>query len=331
MSPEGKFVEAEIELRTNPVSLKQCRIAFSRAGEHEPGVDRLPAPPPDAKDSEKCPFCRPQIFKSTPRLIPEIAEEGILTRGKSILFPNMFPYGSYSAVAVFDEIHFVEIGDSDIQTYADGFANCAEYLKRVVDNDHEVIYTAITQNHLPSSGGSLLHPHLQIQADRIASNHHRLLTERAEEHYRSTGLHLFSDYAKHEIREEKRYIGNTGPWEWMAAFAPEGFFELWGIFPGVTSVRELAYENWKHLACGVLNAQRFYRSLNRNGYNLGILSIENEASMVELRVVMLVRSNYAPWTRNDRTGFELMLGDMATFLAPEKTAELARPFWNDAS
>ena len=42
---------------------------------------------------------------------------------------------------------------------------------------------------------------------------------------------------------------------------------------------------------------------------------------------MLVRSNYAPWVRSDHTGFEVMLGDMATFNAPEETARLARTFW----
>jgi UDPglucose--hexose-1-phosphate uridylyltransferase len=42
---------------------------------------------------------------------------------------------------------------------------------------------------------------------------------------------------------------------------------------------------------------------------------------------MVVRSNYAPWIRSDHTGFEVMLGDMATFTAPEETAQLARAFW----
>ncbi|MBN2613337.1 MAG: hypothetical protein JXB00_17420 [Bacteroidales bacterium] len=47
-----------------------------------------------------------------------------------------------------------------------------------------------------------------------------------------------------------------------------------------------------------------------------------------MRVVLLAKSNYAPWTRNDHTGFEIALGDMTTFVAPEKTAEFARPFWD---
>jgi hypothetical protein len=50
---------------------------------------------------------------------------------------------------------------------------------------------------------------------------------------------------------------------------------------------------------------------------------------LELRVVMIVRSNYAAWVRSDHTGFEVMLGDMATFTAPEETAQIARPFWTD--
>lgn len=56
-------------------------------------------------------------------------------------------------------------------------------------------------------------------------------------------------------------------------------------------------------------------------------SPEDPKSYLEVRVVLIVRPNYAPWVRNDHTGFELMLGDMATFTQPEKTAEMARPFW----
>ncbi len=50
--------------------------------------------------------------------------------------------------------------------------------------------------------------------------------------------------------------------------------------------------------------------------------------MLELRVVWVVRSNYTARVHSDHTGFEVMLGDMATFTAPEETAKMARPFWN---
>jgi hypothetical protein len=86
-------------------------------------------------------------------------------------------------------------------------------------------------------------------------------------------------------------------------------------------------KHWQTLAEGVLNTQNFYRNLGRNGYNFGLLLLENDSDDLELRAVLTVRSNYAPWVRSDFTGFEVMLGDMATFTAPEITAERARVFW----
>jgi UDPglucose--hexose-1-phosphate uridylyltransferase len=89
--------------------------------------------------------------------------------------------------------------------------------------------------------------------------------------------------------------------------------------------------NWwsVRLKSAPIRIQQFYRSLNRNGYNMGLLSVETPSSRLELRLVITVRSNYAPWVRSDHTGFEVMLGDMTTFVAPEQTAEWARPFFVD--
>jgi hypothetical protein len=42
---------------------------------------------------------------------------------------------------------------------------------------------------------------------------------------------------------------------------------------------------------------------------------------------MMVRSNYAPWVRNDHTGFEVMLGDMTTFVLPEDIGSAAKKFF----
>jgi galactose-1-phosphate uridylyltransferase len=258
-----------------------------------------------------------------------LSSSGRRAVGRSVLFPNLYPYGRYSAVSIFDDQHFVEIGDASVQSYADSLVNCAGYLTSILDTDPEAIYTAITQNHLPSAGGSLVHPHLQVNADRIPANQQRFLERRCREFFERRNAYLFSTYLDREIQEGTRYIGRTGDWQWMAAFAPEGFFEIWGILPGATSIRTVASGQWVALAEGVTRIQKFYRGINRNGYNLGLLSTESPASPVELRTRMVVRSNFAPWVRSDYTGFEVMLGDMTTFIAPERTAELARPFFRD--
>lgn len=327
IDPSGEFVEKEIEIRTHPISGRTCRVAFSRINEKDPGNETLPAPPSDRDLREDCPFCQPQVVSKTPQMRRELAPEGRLFEGDSILFPNLFPYGSYSAVSLFSDDHFVEIGTASLSSYTDSFVNCRSYLAKVRQHDTTARYMAITQNHLPSAGGSLLHPHLQINADRIASNHHRFLLQRANEFYEQHRSHLFSTYLTHERDEGRRYIGRTGNWEWAAAFAPEGFFEIWGILPGVFSLLEVDTTAWQELARGVLNIQRYYRSIGRNGYNLGLLCDASPSSRLELRTVILVRSNYAPWARNDITGFEVMLGDMTTFTAPEQTAAGAGAFF----
>ncbi len=328
IDPSGTVAERIIEIRTNPITGRTCRISFSRIGEKEPETESLPQPPPDADRTAQCPFCKPQVSDRTPRLHPDLSSVGRLAQGDSLLFPNLFPYGSYSAVSLFDNTHFVEIGNVTAASYADSFLNCSRYLAKIKNQDPEAVYTAITQNHLPSAGGSLLHPHLQINADRLPANHQRILLQRANGYHQQSGNYLFSNYLEHEIAEGSRYIGTTGLWQWVAAFAPEGFFEIWGILPQKTSLQQVTASDWQDLARGILNVQRFYRSLCRNGYNLGLLSVETPSSRLELRTVIMVRSNYAPWVRSDHTGFEVMLGDMTTFSAPEQTAKRAGSFFS---
>ena len=187
IEPSGQPVERRIEIRTSPVTGRTCRIAYSRVNEKETGTEVLPPPPPDAADTGGCPFCLPQVHSRTPRIHPDLASEGRLRRGASLLFPNLFPYGSYSAVSLFDNRHFVEIGTASLQSYTDSFVNCSCYLQRVLQHDPQATYQAITQNHLPSAGGSLVHPHLQINADRACTNHHRFLLQRTDQFYRRTG------------------------------------------------------------------------------------------------------------------------------------------------
>jgi galactose-1-phosphate uridylyltransferase len=327
IDPSGNIAAHQIEIRTHPITGRTCRISFSRIEEKEPATGSMPQPPPDADQTDTCPFCRPQVHSHTPRLHPDLAPAGRLTRGDSILFPNLFPYGSYSAVSLFDNAHFVEIGKATVASYANSFMNCSQYLAHIRQYDPEAVYMAITQNHLPSAGGSLIHPHLQINADRLAANYQRALLKRANDFFQNSGNYLFASYLDHEIADGSRQIGTTGAWEWLAAFAPEGFYEIWGILPYKTSFQQLSESDWQDLARGILRVQRFYRQLCRNGYNLGILAVEMPSSRLELRIVIMVRSNYAPWVRSDHTGFEMMLGDMTTFNAPEQTAEQARPFF----
>ncbi len=324
----GKPLERVQQVRTDPVTLKQCRITLSRALENERGTEKLYQPPEVDLDESKCPFCTENLESMTPCLNQLISQNKRLKNNKSILFPNLFPYTEWSAVSLFDNNHHVEIGTASLTSYRDSFVNCSDYLARVKKADPEAIFMSITQNHLPGAGGSLVHPHLQVHAAKQITNNHSLLKRRAGEYAARYNKCLLSDLLGAEKEAGARYIGSTGTWEWTAAFAPSGFYEVWGI--AVTESSLLVSEKeqvWQDLAEGVLNTQRFYMSLNRNSYNLTLLSIEDEHDIFCLKVSLTARSSYAPWVRNDFTGFELASGEMATFTLPESVAEMAREFW----
>jgi UDPglucose--hexose-1-phosphate uridylyltransferase len=324
----GTPLERVQQVRTDPVTLKQCRITPSRALEKERGTEKLYQPPDIDLNESKCPFCPGNLESMTPCLKQQIYEGKRLKNNKSILFPNLFPYTEWSAVSLFDENHHVEIGTASSGSYRDSFINCSDYLTRVKKADPEAIFMSIIQNHLPGAGGSLIHPHLQVHAARQVSNNHRVLKQRAQEYALQYNECILSDLLLAEKEVGERHIGRTGTWEWLAAFAPSGFYEIWGIAASESSLRIPEKEEvWQDLADGVLNTQKFYKSLNRNAYNLSLISIEDGQNIPCLKVSLTARSSYAPWVRSDFSGFEIASGEMATFTFPESIAAMAREFW----
>jgi len=328
MDTSGRRIKRDLEIRTDPISLRTCRILPSRAMEKERGQEGQPAFPDADLDRKKCPFCQENLTSMTPCLLPEISSSPRLTYNKSVLFPNLFPYTEWSAVSLFDDTHYVEIGSAELNSYRDSFINCANYLSRVKQFDPEAVYMSITQNHLPGAGGSLVHPHLQVHASKSGSNNHLILEKRANAYQARYGKCIISDLLTAEKRTGKRYIGTTGTWEWMAAFAPSGFYEIWGISRHASSLLVPDQKDlWQDLAQGVLNVQQFYKSLNRNSYNLALISIENEKNIPCLKVSITARSNFAPWVRSDFTGFDIASGEMATFTRPEAVKSMAEKYW----
>ena len=324
----GKKIERRIEIRKDPVYLKQSRITFSRSKEKERGIEKFYSPPDFDMNREKCPFCSENIKETTPILSEKLNLPDRLVYKNSVLFPNLFPYTEWSGVSIFDDIHYVEMGTASIESYRDCLINCSHYLSEVKKTDSQSVFMAITQNYLPAAGGSLIHPHLQVHATKIISENHRIIKKRTENHKNKFGSDLFSDYLKFEKKIGLRYIGSTGLWEWTAAFAPRGFYEIWGICPGTSSLLEFKnHKLWEDLAKGILNTQKFYKSINRNSCNFTIISIEDGKNIPELQISIIARSGYAPWVRSDITGFEFAFNEMATFTPPENTAENARLFW----
>jgi len=166
--PRANFALTDFPLEIRVCPLTGCRTRFTPvrikgANLHE---DEWPDVEPAVRESRVgCPFCPAAHAQALSTLDETRFGAKLWRRNQSVLFPNLAPYGPYSAVTILGDEHYTEVGAFDPARYVDAFLLSRDYLRRVYELDGTVRYGAITQNQLPASGGTIVHPHLQVQAD----------------------------------------------------------------------------------------------------------------------------------------------------------------------
>ncbi len=308
------------EIRTDPLTGRTVRITPVRTG--EPPID-FSDPPYRAhvqQSAGTCPFCPGRVLEATPRFVPEIIPTGRFAFGESILFPNLSPYGRHSAVSTFSSAHFIEIGQFTERLYRDTLINARQYIARVFDVDPAVRYAAVTQNYLPSSGGTLIHPHLQVNLFVTPTNYLREIAHCSASFLERTGRPFWTELIEEEEARGERFIARTGDIAWMAPFAPQGQKEVWAVFGERSDFRDISDDELSALARGILAVEEYWRDAGNNGFNLGIYSLAGRHESYRMLVRMLVRTRFVPYARNDQSYFEVILGEAATDELPEKIA-----------
>ena len=175
LDPKEGFTRKSIslELRRDDLTGHRSRILPYRRKYPEVVI------PPEMLEASKkvCPFCAEQISSSTPKLLPEIASEGRIRRGRAWLFPNAFPYARYNWVIVFGEEHFLYPDQFSVEMLRDGFLAAQEGIQRIGKSQPEFQYSSINWNYLPSSGAGLFHPHIQILVEDVPTASHKEVLE----------------------------------------------------------------------------------------------------------------------------------------------------------
>ncbi|MHC3439720.1 hypothetical protein ACYJ1Y_16910 [Natrialbaceae archaeon A-gly3] len=267
----------EIEFREDPLTGEHVRIVpevFPRT-EEEPDISEF------VSDDEGCFFCPDMVEEATPEY-PDFVGVDRGSVGAATSFPNLFPYGKHSNVVVLTEDHFRPIGEFTSELLADGLECALEYVHAVRDHE-EAAFASINMNLLPSSGSSVVHPHLQTIVDDHGTNEARRRVRREQEYYDEHGRRYWTDLLAEECDGE-RHVGSTGDVEWIAPFAPTG---QWHV-AGVTDVTEMpAPEDdvVTDIAAGLANVLEYYSSLGLNAHNFGVHVNEGEASPVVVDVV----------------------------------------------
>ena len=300
-----------VEVRRDPLTGHSARI--------------LPAgsfPPPARQDLEQlgaetqdaCPFCAERINEQTPRFPPDLWPEGRIRAGEAVLFPNLVPYAKWSSVSVYSpERHLLPLPDLTPPLVADNLRTQRDFGRAVLARDAAASWISVNANHLPPSGSSILHPHLQGSVNPLPTTMQRLLAAVPPEQMRA--------YVAAERDEGTRFVASFDGIDWLASFAPLGPAEICAFVGGAGSPHELEDARLDELARGISAVLRVYDALGFQSFNLALYGVPGAEKLL-LRLV--ARAYFGAAERSDAMWSERLQWEAATDLAPEHVAELAR-------
>ena len=327
-----ELTDVESEIRYDPLTGETGRIChFSLSS----------LPPADISDlieatQTNCPFCPDAVHKVTPRYPAEIVADGRMTQGGAVLFPNMFPYDDVSAIAVVSEQHHLPTDDLPAQAVIDGMTLARNFLANVEQgfgSGSPASWPLVNWNHMPPSGGSQWHPHMQVIHTRTPTNRQRRLMSAEADWYQTHGTTWLTDLLKAEEAAGDRWIGRSasGAVNWLAPFVPTGMLgDCMAVFPERHRFSQLDDRDIAEFAEGLHKVLKGFASKGLWSFSLVFFSgpASGEAQPHRLFAEIVPRFYVNPLTHAPDVSFlQLMMQESIAMTYPEETAALLRAAW----
>ncbi len=320
-----------IEYRLDPLLSTWCRINVRR-------TERVKQWKSDAnfwelveKSEKGCFFCPDNIPKSTPKFPPEIVPEGRIKLGETFVFPNLFPFAQHHAIATLTRKHFADLHEFTEDQIANTLNASIEYFKRVAKAYPKVKYPSFNWNHLPPSGASILHPHVQLVADERPTHLCDQILKASTKYYGKNKSSYWLDLVKAEEKENTRFIGRSGSIAWMTTFAPIGNNEITAIFEESSSL-DLSAKEVEAFASGLARILKGYYELGVKSFNLTMYSaaLGDDREDYLLNVKLISRPPPLRDYTSDAGFMESLNMERVVESMPEKLAESMRLFFGAA-
>lgn len=271
LSPLVQF-ESEVQLieyREDPLTGSQSRINVARAERaRQAQGGEVKVKEVIERTRAGCFFCPENIVQGTPKFSPKLFPEGRIKRGECLLFPNLYPFAEYHAVATLSERHFLELDEFTTEMLVDNIIASREYIVLVHQKDEEAKYPVWIWNHLPPSGASIVHPHVQIVVDRAPTPELGRLLGKSEEYFRRHGRNYWRELIEVERETGERYIGENDSLAVIASYAPRGNREVQMIFKGVGNLADLDERQTRDFADAIVKILHCYKGMGVNSFNL---------------------------------------------------------------
>ena len=272
-----------------------------------------------------CSFCPENIEHATPKFLPEISKEGRIKVGESTVFPNLFPFAKYHAMTAVSEEHFLRIEDFTKDQIEDAINASIEFFKRI--EAHGAKYFSLNWNHLPPSGASIIHPHLQLIGDEVPTHMTGTYLEASKKYHEENGQNYWPHMIKEEEKAGERFIGRTGRAAWISSFAPLGNNEITMVFEGASSILELAEEDVSDISDGLLRIFNGYSDMGKTSFNFSMYSGLRDMNDFFLNGKIITRPNAQKYFTADGGFMEALHKERIVETLPESlAAEFRRQF-----
>lgn len=319
--PATTVLEKRYDPLTGDVSLLVPFKRFSLSAVNWSGVV-------SASLAQKCPFCPAHKEESTPRFTGDFYPAGHIVHGGATVVPNLSPYEKYSSVVIMSAEHYLPWDGLSREIIRDSFHAGLLYLKNCILKDPSgARYCSINWNYMPYSGGTLIHPHLQVLAGPEPTNYHRRCLAGEKKYFDLNYSAFWEDLAGAERESGERYVGETGTLQWISSFAPKGLADTTVVFSGCRSLEDINQGHIDSLADGLVRIFPFFAGKNIPSFNFSLFADGKEKTETVVTGRLAGRFPLIPPAGSDMSYLQVLHDTPWTVLTPEDLASELKPLF----
>jgi UDPglucose--hexose-1-phosphate uridylyltransferase len=270
LDPQAGYAERQIacEIRRDPLTGRSGRVA------HVLGFRVAPVDFGDmiAQSRVNCPFCPDRIFAVTPQFPPDIVSDGRIRRGEAVVFPNLAPYDEHSAVVAMTAEHYVPLSGFSAEVLIDAFGAALDYFRALASHPRTT-YRLAFWNYLPASGGTQIHPHLQLSATDTPGNALERELEASERYIAEYGHPYWPDLIEAEEEAGERFVARGAQSVWMTDFVSQSLLaDVLVVFPEKHTLLDLSNDALAEFCRGLCTVLPQFESQGIYSFNLAWFS-----------------------------------------------------------
>jgi hypothetical protein len=276
----------------------------------------------------RCPFCPDMLEEGTPKFPDGFIKGGRLRFGEVCIVPNRLPFDKFCAVAVLTRKHWVPVAEFTEEILFNGFSTAQIFLRRVVEIDRTVQFCSVNWNYLPMSGGSVLHPHLQIIVGEFPTNYQREMILASQAYRKRRGKNFWDDLIATEKKLDERYIGAVGNTVWLAHYAPRGYADIMAVIGERYSIVDLSEQDLRDFVQGLLKVFRYFDDFNHYSFNMTLYSGAYDGDdSFWVNAGIVTRRCIPPMEASDVNYLEKLHGESIGYKRPERLCQELRGYF----